>query len=129
MIRLLRLIGRLSLSWVFVRGGLDVLRNPEPRANTASWLLEIADTIIPTDHVLMVRINASVHLGAGILLGLGIMTRLTALALAASLVPTTLGGHAFWRHDDPTHRSMQQIQFNKNLAMLGGLLLVALGDS
>jgi uncharacterized membrane protein YphA (DoxX/SURF4 family) len=42
------------------------------------------------------------------------------------MVPTTLGGHAFWRHDDPTRRSQQQIHFDKNLAIIGGLLLAAL---
>jgi putative oxidoreductase len=129
MITSLRIIIRLLFSWLFLRAGLDVLRNPEPRATTASWLLDTIDSVVPTDHVLMVRINASVHVGAAILLGLGIMPRLAALALASSLVPTTLGGHAFWRHDDPAHRSMQQVHFNKNLAILAGLLLIVLDDA
>ena len=52
---------------------------------------------------------------------------LAALGLAASLVPTTLGGHAFWTHDDPAQRTNQRNHFNKNLGLLGGLLVVALG--
>jgi uncharacterized membrane protein YphA (DoxX/SURF4 family) len=48
--------------------------------------------------------------------------RLAALALAGSLIPTTLAGHAFWKVDDPTARKLQRIQFHKNLAMIGGLL-------
>ena len=59
----------------------------------------------------------------------GRLPRLAALALAASMVPMTLGGHAFWRHDDPTHRSQQQIHFDKNLAIIGGLLLGVVLDT
>jgi uncharacterized membrane protein YphA (DoxX/SURF4 family) len=41
------------------------------------------------------------------------------------LVPTTLAGHRFWEESDEKARSMQRIQFFKNLSMLGGLLLAA----
>jgi hypothetical protein len=57
----------------------------------------------------------------------GIRPRLAALASAGSLVPTTLAGHAFWTLDDPAQRKQQQIQFTKNLAMLGGLLYAVAG--
>jgi uncharacterized membrane protein YphA (DoxX/SURF4 family) len=46
--------------------------------------------------------------------------------LAASLVPTTLAGHAFWTVDDPEQRKQQLAHFAKNLAILGGLILAAL---
>jgi len=39
-------------------------------------------------------------------------------------VPTTLAGHRFWEATDEKERAMQRIQFMKNMAMLGGLLLV-----
>jgi putative oxidoreductase len=48
---------------------------------------------------------------------------LAALALACSMIPTTLAGHAFWNIEDPTGRKLQRIQFHKNMAMIGGLLL------
>jgi putative oxidoreductase len=57
-----------------------------------------------------------------ILSGSGEDARLAALALAGSLIPTTLAGHAYWEHDDPTARKLQRIQFHKNMAMIGGLL-------
>jgi uncharacterized membrane protein YphA (DoxX/SURF4 family) len=44
------------------------------------------------------------------------------------LVPTTLAGHRFWAEEDPQAKSMQRIQFLKNLAMFGGLLLVVSGS-
>jgi hypothetical protein len=42
---------------------------------------------------------------------------------------TTLGGHAFWRFDDPTRPSQQQVHFDKNLAILDGLVLAAVLDT
>jgi hypothetical protein len=50
------------------------------------------------------------------------LQRISALALAASLVPTTAAGHAFWAVEDPSARKQQRIQFHKNMAMIGGLL-------
>jgi putative oxidoreductase len=56
-------------------------------------------------------------------LATGRFPRLSALALAATLVPTTYAGHAFWEEKDPSAKSMQRIQFFKNISMMGGLLL------
>jgi putative oxidoreductase len=47
------------------------------------------------------------------------------LALIGSLVPTTLAGHPFWKEEDPGQKMVQRINFQKNLAMIGGLLLAA----
>jgi len=58
------------------------------------------------------------------LLAMGRAPRLAALALAASLIPTTIAGHRFWTETDPSARAAQRIQFLKNAAMLGGLLVV-----
>jgi putative oxidoreductase len=121
---------RLLLAWVFLRAGFDVLQKPHPRAETAGWLLDTIRSIVPVmpaDNVQVVRANALVQLGAAMLLALNIRPRLAALLLASSIVPTTIGGHAFWRHDDPARRAQQQVHFDKNLAILGGLLLVAAG--
>jgi putative oxidoreductase len=70
-----------------------------------------------------------VQAGAGALLAVGVLPRLSALALAGSLVPTTLAGHAFWTFEDPALRKQQQIQFAKNVAMLAGLLYAVAGDA
>ena len=48
----------------------------------------------------------------------------SALALAGSLVPTTLAGHRFWEEEDDAARAQQTFQFLKNLAMFGGLLMI-----
>ena len=71
-----------------------------------------------------VRINGAVQLGAGLLLALNRMPRLASVALAASLVPTTLAGHRFWEAEGP-EKQQQQFQFFKNVGLVGGLILAA----
>jgi uncharacterized membrane protein YphA (DoxX/SURF4 family) len=117
------------LASVFIASGLDVLANPEPRAKMAKPVVDMVASVVPfapTDPVDAVRLNAAVHLGAGILLAAGVMSRLAATALAVSMLPTTVAGHPFWDVDDPVKRHQQRTQFFKNLGILGGLLVVAL---
>ncbi len=124
---LTRRIARPLLSAVFVSSGIDVLRNPEPRVKKADPVTSrIAQaTPLPDDTELLVKINAGVQVGAGVLLGTGRVPRLAALALIGSLIPTTVAGHRFWEEADDTTRAQQQVHFLKNLAILGGLILAA----
>lgn len=80
---------------------------------------------LPNDPELGVRINGAVMLGAGTLFATGKFPRTSAALLAASMVPTTLAGHAFWKESEPQAKQAQQIQFFKNLSMLGSLILAA----
>ena len=73
----------------------------------------------------LVRADGAAKVLGGVALGLGIFPRLAAAGLAASLVPTTLAGHRFWDETDPAQRKAQQLQFVKNVSILGGVLLVA----
>ena len=57
------------------------------------------------------------------MLAAGFLPRVGALAIAATLVPTTLAGHPFWKEEDPAKRKTQRVQFLKNMAMMGGVLL------
>jgi putative oxidoreductase len=72
-----------------------------------------------------VRINGAVQLVAGSLLALGRWPRLSALAIAATLVPTTLAGHRFWEAEEDEVQAQQRTHFLKNLSMLGGLLIAS----
>jgi hypothetical protein len=72
-----------------------------------------------------VRIDAGVKVVAGSLFALGRLPRLSAVAMSASIVPTTLAGHRFWEHEDPKERFGQLSNFLKNAGILGGLLLAA----
>lgn len=142
---ILRRIARPMLAAVFVSGGIDTLRNPTPRVETAEptvgtatdqvrdkvpdqVLEKVPDKVlekVPTDTESLVKINAAAQVGAGIALALGKFPRLSALVLAGSVVPTTLAGHRFWETEDPQERAQQQIHFFKNMGLLGGLLLAA----
>lgn len=123
-------LGRPLLGAVFVTGGFDALCNPGPRVAQAD---DIAGAVarpvgLPDDTALLVRLNAAVQVGAGVLIGLGRFPRVAALLLAGSLIPTTLAGHRYWEIEDAQERAGQRIHFMKNMAMLGGLLLAA-GDT
>ena len=127
--KVVRTIAQPMLAAVFIAGGMDVLKNPEPRAKLAKPVVDwVASTvsIAPRDPVAAVKLNAMVQLGAGGMLAAGILPRLAALALATSVVPTTVAGHRFWEIEDPVQRARQRTQFLKNTAILGGLLLAAL---
>jgi putative oxidoreductase len=114
----IRSLARPLLASMFVAGGYDALRSPGGRVDAAR-----AAGLSEPEKV--VRANAATQLVGGLTLATGHLPRLSALALAGSLVPTTLVGHAFWSESDPGARKGQQIHFLKNLSMLGGLLLAA----
>jgi uncharacterized membrane protein YphA (DoxX/SURF4 family) len=129
--KLIHTVVRPMLAWVFIHSGSDVLRNPASRAKTAAPTLEKLRELapfLPEDDIALVRVNAATQLAAGVALASGTFPRLAALALAGSIVPTTLAGHRFWALDDPAQRAQQRVQFNKNLAILGGLLLAATSE-
>lgn len=123
--------GRAALAWVFLRAGADVLAHPERPATTAGpFLARLRDrspVTLPAGDVSVIRANAAVQVGAAALLAAGVAVRPAAAVLAGSLVPTTVAGHAFWAVDDPTLRPNQRNHFNKNLAIVGALTMVAAG--
>lgn len=126
---MVRTIARPLLAGIFIAGGLNALQNPGPRAEQAKPVVErmaSAVRLLPRDPVTAVQLNAALHVGAGGLLAAGVLPRLAALALATSIVPTTLAGHRFWEVQDAAQRAQQQSHFLKNAAILGGLLLTAL---
>ncbi|MGH8895245.1 MAG: DoxX family protein [Actinomycetes bacterium] len=123
-----RRLARPLLASMFVTGGVDALRNPQPKVSTAEPVADpVAERVpfLPEDTESLVRLNGAVQVVAGSMLALDRLPRLSAALLAGSLVPTTLAGHRFWEEDDPTRRAQQRIHFVKNLGLLGGLMLAA----
>ena len=127
-----RLIARPLLASIFVMGGVNALKNSKPLAAKAKPLTDKITPLlksaapsapIPTDPQTLVRINAATQIAAAAALATGRAPRLASGVLAASLVPTTLAGHAFWEETDPTAKATQKLNFVKNLSLLGGLLL------
>ena len=126
--QVLRALARPMLASIFVVQGYDTFRQPErvaPLAEPVMRPLAKRMPAVPAKTEQAVRINGAVQMVAGSLLALGRWPRLPALAIAATLVPTTLAGHRFWEIDDKQERAAQRIHFLKNLSMLGGLMLAA----
>ena len=124
---IIRRVARPMLAAVFVSSGIDTLKHPEKRVENAGPVTDKLGSSLPLpdDTEQLVKVNAGVQVGAGILLGLGRFPRLAAAALAGSLVPTTAAGHRFWDEEDPATRAQQRLHFLKNVGLLGGLLLAA----
>ncbi|MGW3589101.1 DoxX family protein [Streptomyces fungicidicus] len=125
---LLRVLGRPMLASMFVAGGLDAVRNPQNVAPLAESVVRpVTDRVpaLPDSTEDCVRLNGAVQVVGGLLLATGRMSRPAALALAVSLIPTTLAAHRFWEEEDPAQRAQQRIHFLKNLSLLGGLLIAA----
>jgi uncharacterized membrane protein YphA (DoxX/SURF4 family) len=128
----MRLLARPMLASMFVLGGIDSLKNASGKVPKAEKVTDHVPTLaeriapglpVPTDPATLIRINGGVQVAAGLALATGRLPRISALVLAASLVPTTYAGHPFWEEQDKTARTAQRIQFFKNVSMMGGLLL------
>jgi len=122
------------LASMFEVGGIDALSHASSKVPKAERVTTQVPTIaekvapglpVPTDPATLVRINGGAQVLAGLSLATGRLPRISALVLAATLLPTTYAGHPFWEEKDKSARSSQRIQFFKNVSMLGGLLLAA----
>lgn len=119
------------LASIFIIQGLDTVLHPDGKVAAAEPVVRpLAEraSFVPDDVEQAVRINGAVQLVAGSMLALGRFPRVSALAIAASLLPTTYAGHRFWETDDKQERMQQRIHFLKNVSMFGGLLIAA-GDT
>jgi putative oxidoreductase len=127
----LRPAARVLTGSTYILLGLDAVRAPGKRVELAGPVLSSIRSRVPLpeDDELLVRVNAGTQVAAGGMLALGVAPRLAAAVLAASLVPTTLAGHPYWTVQDPAERAQQRIQFHKNLALIGGLLLAVLDEN
>jgi putative oxidoreductase len=111
-----RRVGQALLGALFIKLGFDAAVDPGPRVDKAAALgLPNAE--------LAVRGNGAAMVAGGAALTLDKLPRLAALGLIASMIPTTLAGHAFWDFHG-AERKAHEIQLLKNAGLVGGLLLV-----
>lgn len=108
-----RRVGQACLAGIFVTGGLDVLRDPGPRAAKAARLGIAAR--LGTSDLTLVRANAAAMVAGGVALATDRAPRLAAAGLALSLVPTTVAGHRFWAETDPERKANQRVQDRKSV--------------
>lgn len=124
----LRRIARPLLASIFVSGGIDALRNPPSETPGAEEVAAQMASAVPAlsgyDTETLIKINGGVQVAAGSLLALGRFPRLSALALAASIVPTMAADRRSWEAEGVL-TPQQRTEFLKSASILGGLLLAA----
>jgi len=113
----LALVGRLLLALLFLPAGISKIAG---FAGTAGY---IASKGLPLP-ALGVMIAILVEVGGSLALIAGFRIRIAALALAIFTLVATFVFHNFW--GVPADQAMvQQLMFYKNIAVVGGLLLLA----
>jgi putative oxidoreductase len=111
------LIGRILFVVLFVwsglknhllsRGGVDYAR---------SYGAPAPELMVPLSGVVIVVASAA--------LVLGVFGDVAALLLAVFLIPTSYYMHAYWKEEDAQMRTAQQVNFLKNVGLLGGALVI-----
>ena len=111
------LIGRVLIAYLFIPAGWAKIAG---FAGTAGY---IASKGIPFPE-LCAAIAVAAELGLGLLLLVGWQTRWAALGLAIFVAVITPIFHGYWAVPE-AQMMMQKQAFNKNLATVGGLLVLA----
>ena len=111
------MIGRILLGQIFLLAGIHKMMDWQ---GTAASMTSQGMPWVP----FFLTGAVIVETFGGLSLILGVRARLGAMLLAVFLVPVTLVFHDFWTLDGP-QRALQMIMFQKNLAMIGGLILLA----
>ena len=111
------LVGRILLALVFLMAGISKLKAV---AGSAGYLAKLG---FPMPEV-MVWVAIAVEIGGAILLIVGWKTRYAAWLLALFTLVATFAAHRFWEFD-AAQQANQMNHFLKNLAIVGGLLIVA----
>jgi len=114
------LIGRLLLSNLFIVSGFKKITG---FTGTAGYMAAKMPSLDPSVIKILLVITIAVELGGGLLALLGWQARWAATALLLWMIPVTYIFHAYWGLP-PDQMQMQFIQFQKNLAIMGGLLYI-----
>jgi len=113
---LLMLAGRVLIAWIFLSSGLD---KAFEFSGTAAFFGKLGLPVPPATVAFVVL----VEVGGGLALLLGAFLRPASIVLALYCIATGLIAHTNFAE------RMQLINFNKNLAMSGGLLFVAVAGA
>jgi len=111
------LIGRFLLAAIFLVSGVAKL------TDTPATVEHMTAAGIPYPDTLALIAGAAEVLGA-ISIATGLLTRVGSLGLFLYMIPTTLIFHAFWKEAGEA-RLPQMVNFLKNLAIMGGLAVLA----
>ncbi len=133
------LIGRILISLIFILSGIGKIMNwheinEELMMKLCHWhsVLETyafgADLVEPliTSPSILQGIAVVLELAGAIFLILGYRIRLGAFLLLLFMVPVTLIYHDFWFQEGAQVQT-ELVMFLKNLAIIGGLIIIAFG--
>ena len=110
---------RVLVALIFLANGFGIIPQGVPAR-------ELAEHGAPVALVASLMLGArTIEIVGGFGLMLGIYPQIAAIAVIAFLVPATLVAHEFWGAVGTPAFAPQLLQFLKNTAMTGGLLLIA----
>lgn len=114
------LIGRLLMANIFIVAGY---RKIPGFAGTAEYMAAKMPGVDPNLIAVMLVLTIIIELGGGLMLLFGWQARIAALVIFLWMIPVTLVFHAYWGLP-PEQMRAEFIQFQKNMAIMGGLLYV-----
>ena len=114
---ILLLAGRVVLALLFIGAGIGHFKSTEAMAGYAQ------SKGVPAAKA-MVQLTGLMCLVGAALLATGFYADLGALILFAFLVPTAVIMHPFWKETDAMAKMNEQMAFNKDIAIAGGLLAI-----
>lgn len=115
---LVNVLGRVALAMIFL---LSAVGNKIPQFQTATQYMEKAG--VPAAPVMLSGAIVFLIVGSVSLI-VGYRARFGAALLLIFLALATYFFHNFWDYADPQERQGQLIQFMKNLALMGAMLMV-----
>jgi putative oxidoreductase len=109
-------LGRFFFALIFLMAGANHFSR-QTIGYAASQGVPLASIAVPLSGVLAIA--------GGLSILLGYRAKPGAWLIVLFLVPVTLMMHKFWAVQDPMMAQMQMVMFMKNVAMLGGALLIS----
>jgi uncharacterized membrane protein YphA (DoxX/SURF4 family) len=111
------LLGRILVGGYFIRSGYGHFKN----LNMLTGYAQSKGVPMPKESVLLTGLMMFLG-GVGILLGVYI--QLSVFLLALFLLVTTFKMHQYWKVADSMQKMGEQVNFYKNLALLGAILML-----
>ncbi len=111
------ILGRVLLGGYFIKSGYAHLKNLKGMAGYA------ASRGVPQPEVATVFTGMLLLLG-GIGILLGVYVQFALFCLIVFLIPVTFKMHQYWKMTDPMQKMVEEVNFYKNLALLGAVFML-----